>query len=142
MAYDALVERNISVSRSKVFAQLYDFGGIKKILPEAIGSCECVGEGIGAVRTIALADGSGTVVERMEAAHDDTTFAYSITANDALPVENYVAVVTLSDTSDGGTNVQWGSNWHATGGAPEDEVQGALEGLYNAIIEVMEPAGN
>jgi hypothetical protein len=137
MAYDALVERNISIPRSEVFASLYDFGGIKKILPDAIGSCECVGEGVGAVRTIALADGSGTVVERMDIAHDETVFGYSITENNALPVENYVAIVTLSDIQDGGTHISWGSNWSTTGGAPEEEVQGSLEGLYGAIIDGM-----
>ena len=140
MAYDALVERNISTSRSEVFASLYDFGGIKKILPDAIGSCESIGEGVGAVRTIVLADGSGTVVERMDIAHDESVFGYSIIENDALPVENYVAIVTLADTKDGGTHISWGSNWSATGGAPEEEVQGALEGLYAAIIDGMAAA--
>ena len=40
MAYDALVERNIAKPRAKVFAAFHDFGGIKKILPDAIKSCE------------------------------------------------------------------------------------------------------
>jgi len=95
---------------------------------------------VGAVRTIALADGSGTVVERMDIAHDESVFGYSIIENDALPVENYVAIVTLSDTQEGGTHISWGSNWSPTGGAPEEEVQGALEGLYAAIIDGMAAA--
>lgn len=135
MAYDALVERNISIPRAKVFAMLFDFGGVKNILPDGISSCDCIGTGVGAVRTLVLADG-GRVVERMEVAHDDTVFAYSIIENDALPLENYCAVVTLDDTPDGGTNVCYGSNWTPKG-ASEDEVCDMIEGLYNAILDGM-----
>lgn len=132
MAYDALVERKLSMPRAQVFAALHDFGGIKKILPDAIAACDCVGEGVGAVRSITLADG-GKVSERMEIAHDDTVFAYSILENTALPLEHYCAVVTLSDV-DSGTLVSYGSNWTPKG-ASEDDVRGALEGLYNAILD-------
>ena len=132
MPYDALVEGKIAKPRAKVFGALYDFGGIKKLLPDAIASCDCVGEGVGAVRTIVLADG-GKVVERMEVAHDQTVFAYSILENNALPLEHYCAVVTLADSGDGGTRVSYGSNWTPTS-ASKDEVRGTLEGLYQAIL--------
>ena len=82
MNYDALVERNISIPRAKVFAMLTDFGGVKKILPDAIGTCDCVGDGVGAQRTLTLADAEGRIVERMEIAHDNAVFAYSILEND------------------------------------------------------------
>lgn len=52
MGYDARVERNMSLPRAKIFASLMDFGGIKKFMPDDIASCECVGQGVGAVRTI------------------------------------------------------------------------------------------
>ena len=133
MAYDALVERNIAKPRSKIFAALYDFGGVKNILPEAIKTCEVIGEGVGAVRTIVLADG-GRVTERMEVAHDNAVFAYSILENSALPLEHYCAVVTLADTANGGTSVSYGSNWTPKG-ASEDDVRNSLEGLYNAILD-------
>ena len=139
MPYDALVERNLSMSRPDVFAALCDFGGIDKLLPDAIGSCTCVGEGVGAVRTIKMADGSGTVVERMEIAHENTVFGYTITFNDALPMENYCATVILSDASDGGTWVSYGSNWDPKG-ISEDELRGMLEDLYNAILGAIEKA--
>lgn len=133
MAYDALVERTIAKPRSKIFAALYDFGGVKKILPDAIKSCEVMGEGVGAVRTIVLADG-GRVTERMEIAHEDSVFAYSILENSALPLEHYCAVVVLSDTANGGTAVSYGSNWTPKG-ASEEDIRGSLEGLYNAILD-------
>ena len=137
MPYDALVERNLAMPRSKVFAALHDFGGIDKLLPDAIGSCDCIGEGVGAVRTIKMADGSGTVVERMEIAHEESIFGYSILSNDAIPMENYCATVILADTGDGGTAVSYGSNWDPTD-ISEDELRGNLEALYNAILGAIE----
>ena len=86
--------------------------------------------------TIKMADGSGTVVERMEIAHEESIFAYTITANDALPMENYCATVMLSDTGDGGTNVSYGSNWDPKG-IEEDEMRTMLEDLYGAILDAI-----
>ncbi len=134
MAYDALVERKLDVPRSKVFAAFYDFGGIDKLLPDAFSSCDCIGEGVGALRTLKMADGSGTIVERMEIAHEESIFGYTITANDALPLENYCATVILSATGDGGTNVSYGSNWDPKG-IEEDELRTILEDLYGAILD-------
>ena len=139
MAYDALVERNLALPRAKIFAALMDFGGVKKLLPEAVASCELMGSGVGAVRTIKLAAGGG-VSERLEVAHDNSVFAYSIIANDALPVDNYFACVTLTDNGAGGTNVAWGSNWKPKG-APESEIRGMLEGLYGALLDGIAKAG-
>lgn len=136
MAYDALVERTVSLPRSELFAMFHDFGGIGRLLPDMVKRCECVGEGVGALRTIEMTDG-GTVVERMEIAHDESVFAYSIITNDALPIENYCAVVTLADAGNG-TTVSYGSNWNPTGDADEDDVRGLLEGLYATILDAME----
>ena len=139
MAYDALVERNMAMPRAKIFAALMDFGGVAKILPETIASCDLIGSGVGAVRAIKLVAGGG-VSERLEVAHDDSVFAYSIIANDALPVEHYFACVTLTDNGKGGTNVAWGSNWTPKG-APEGEIRGMLEGLYGALLDGIAKAG-
>ena len=132
MAYDVLVEMDIDTSRQKVFAMLMDFGGIKDILPDMIDTCEVEGEGIGAIRKIGLAEGA-KVVERLDVSFEERVFAYSITENNFLPLTNYSAVVTLSDTTAGGTKVQWGSNW-IPNGASADEIREMLSGLYTNII--------
>ena len=103
MAYGVLVERTIPVARSKVFACLMDFGGIGKLLPDAIETCTLTGSGIGALRTIKLKGTPGTVVERLECAYEQQVFSYSIVAECPLPVDHYHAVVTLSDAAVGGT---------------------------------------
>ncbi len=139
MAYNVEVKKNMALSRAKVFAALTDFGGVAKILPDAIKSCELVGSGIGSVRNIVLTDG-GKVSERLEMAHDQSVFAYSIVENNALPVENYFACVTLADDGKGGTNVVWASNWTAKG-TPESDIKAMLEGLYTALLDGIAKAG-
>ena len=139
MAYKVEVKKNVALSRAKVFAALTDFGGVAKILPDALKSCELVGSGIGCVRNIELADG-GKVSERMDMAHNESVFAYSITANTALPVDNYFACVTLADGANGSTDVVWASNWTAKG-APESDIKPMLEGLYGALLDGIAKAG-
>lgn len=139
MPYNVEVKKNVALSRAKIFAALTDFGGVAKILPEAIKTCTLVGSGVGSVRNIVLADG-GTVSERLEMAHNESVFAYSITANTALPVENYFACVTLADGANGSTDVVWASNWTAKG-APDAEIKPMLEGLYTALLDGIAKAG-
>ena len=136
MPYDVSVERIVPLPRAKVFAILYDFGGLKKILPDGIVSCDCVGEGVGAIRTIKFANFDGTLVERLEIAYPDSVIAYSIIANDALPVEHYCAVATLADAANG-TAITYGSNWMPKG-ASRGEVQDLLKGFYSAVLDYME----
>ncbi|MFP6781166.1 MAG: SRPBCC family protein [Gammaproteobacteria bacterium] len=130
--YKVLVEKTIDLPRKRVFELLVDFGGIEKILPDMVASCGLTGSGVGAVRTVIMKDG-GTVVERLDAAHDDSVFAYSMTANDALPVENYFALVSLSDDGDK-TIARWGSNWDAKG-ATDAELVPMFEELYTTLID-------
>lgn len=130
--YKVLVERTLDMPRKKAFDALVAFGGLEKILPDMIDSLEVTGSGLGALRTVKLKDG-GTVIERLDVAHDDSVFAYTITFNDALPMKNYCAVVTLEDNGDK-TVARWGSNWEADG-ATEDEIKDMLNGLYGALLD-------
>ena len=136
MGYCVVVDKTIPVARSKVFACLMDFGGVGKLLGDAVASCTVEGSGVGAVRTIKLNGMDGQVVERLECAYEQSVFSYSIIAPSPLPVDYYHAVVTLSDAPGGGTRVVWGSNWLAKG-APEAEVKAMLTGLYENLIGAM-----
>ena len=134
MPYRVLVERVIPVSRAKVFACLMDFGGVGKLLSDAIESCEVQGSGVGAVRTIKLKGTPGQVVERLECAYDQQVFSYSMIAECPLPLDRYHAVVTLADAPNGGCRIAWGSNWEPKG-TPESEVAAMLTGLYNDLVD-------
>lgn len=133
--YKALVETTLDLPRKKVFDALVDFGGLEKVLPETIRSLELTGNGIGAERTIQLTEG-GTVVERLDVAHDDSIFGYTMIFNDALPINNYCAVVILEDTGSG-TIARWGSNWDVAEGSTDGEVKQLLEGLYTTLLDRM-----
>lgn len=130
--YKVLVEKTIPLPRKKVFDILVDFGGLDKLMPDMVGSLEVTGSGIGATRKVVLKEG-GTIVERLDVAHGDSVFAYSITANDALPLKNYCAVVTLEDAGND-TLARWGSNWIADG-ASDEEIVPMLDGLYAALLD-------
>ena len=60
-------------------------------------------------------------------------FGYTITFNDAMPFENYCAVVTLEDAGNK-TVARWGSNWDAKG-ASEDDIKPMLTELYGALLD-------
>jgi hypothetical protein len=130
--YQVLVEKTLDMPRKKVFDALVGFGGLEKIVPDVIDKLTVTGSGVGATRTVDLKDG-GKVVERLDVAHDESVFAYSITYNDAMPMENYCAVVTLED--DGNKTIaRWGSNWDPKG-ATEAEVKEMLTGLYTTLLD-------
>lgn len=135
--YKVLVERTLDMPRKKVFDTLVGFGGLEKILPDMIDSLEVTGSGLGALRTVKLKDG-GTVIERLDVAHDDSVFAYTITHNDALPFKNYCAVVTLVDAGNN-TVARWGSNWEADG-ATDAEIVEMLDGLYGSLLDGLHKA--
>jgi len=130
--YKVLVERTLDLPRKKVFDILVQFGGLEKLLPDMIASLELTGSGLGALRTVKLKNG-GTVIERLDAAFDERLFAYTITFNDAMPFENYCAVVTLEDAGNK-TLARWGSNWDAKG-ASEGEIKEMLNTLYGNLLD-------
>jgi hypothetical protein len=96
MAYGALVERIIPMSRKEFFARLADFGGIGKFMPE-VESVEMRGDGVGAVRTVRIKGIPVGMEERLEALVDGRLLSYSIINETPLPLERYHAVVELDD---------------------------------------------
>jgi hypothetical protein len=133
MAYGALVERTVPMSRAEFFSRLADFGGINKFMPE-IESIEMRGDGVGAVRTVRIKGIPMGMEERLEALVDGRLLSYSIINDTPLPMQHYHAVVELDDAPGGGCRVRWGSNWVAKG-VDDATVQTMLVGLYERLIE-------
>jgi len=141
MAYGALVKRSIPVSRAKIYALLVDeFGAIDKLMGDAVESCTLEGDGIGAIRHVRARGVPGVLSERLDTAYDGRVFAYSLVGESSLPLEDYVAVVTLADAPNGGCAISWGSNW-VPKGASVEQVREMLTGLYNQIIDALVRAG-
>lgn len=142
MAYGALVERTVPVSRAKIYSLLVDeFGAIDKLMGDAVESVTLEGDGIGAIRHVRARGVPGVLSERLDTAYDGRVFSYSVVGESSLPVESYVAVVTLADAPDGGCAISWGSNW-VPNGAPVANVRAMLTALYNRLIDALVRAGS
>ena len=123
----------MAASAADVWRVISDFAGIEPT--ELIASCSVSGEGVGAVRTIAL-NGGGEIVERLESCDADTqTFSYAIINECPLPVKNYVSTVKVSAAGAGAATVDWSSTFDAVG-APEADVikliEGVIQGRHSA----------
>lgn len=140
MAYSVLVERTIKLPIKRVYARLADFGGIDKLLADDVERISLRGQGIGSVRVVRLKGTPDDLEERLEALVENRLMSYSLTKNTVLPIDQYHAVVELTEAPGGGTTVRWGSNWVAKG-APESEIKPMLSGLYNKIIDSIEKQG-
>jgi len=141
MAYAALVERTVPVSRAKIYSLLFDeFGAIDKLMGDAVESSTLEGDGIGAVRHVRAKGVPGVLSERLDTAYDGRVFSYSLVGESSLPIESYVAVVTLADAPNGGCAISWGSNW-VPKGAPAEDVRKMLTALYERIMDALVRAG-
>ena len=84
------VEADYAASAALVWKKLADFGGLASWMP-GVESCETEGDGIGALRKVAM--GAVQVVERLEAFDDaGRSLSYSI-AEGPMPLQNYLATI-------------------------------------------------
>jgi len=112
------VKVNMPVAADKVWQTLKDFGGMNKWAP-GIAQLSLTGTGVGAVRTMTFQDGS-RVKERLESLNDDSrSLTYTILES-TLPVEGYVASLTVRDLGPTRCEVEWFSTFRARGAAEED----------------------
>jgi hypothetical protein len=112
------VKVSMPVAADKVWQTLRDFGGIDKWAP-GIADLSLQGAGVGAVRTMTFKDGS-RVVERLESLNDDSrSLSYTILES-TLPVEGFVASLTVREMGASGCEVEWFSTFGAKGAAEDD----------------------
>lgn len=130
------VRGRIDASADAVFRDVSDFGNLARL--DVVESCTVAGSGVGAVRTVVFADAKlGRVVERLEA-HDPErrTLSYSIINDDcALPVEDYLATVTVVPDGPGACMLEWGSAFRLKG-MEEADARRMFEGFYREAIDV------
>ena len=106
-----------------------DFGAIDDYVPPITSAC-LSGEGLGAERTLTLADGA-QVVERLDALDDDArTLRYSI-VDAPLPVEDYEGRLSVTPTDDAACEVTWSSEFTVPD-APAEDVIATFSELYVA----------
>ena len=131
MAAVSISER-IAAPASEVWAAIRDFGAISDWLPVAEAS-EADGEGVGAVRTLALAGGA-SARERLEAL-DDAARSYTYTVIDStLPMTGYRATITVSEAGPQACMLDWSSTFEPVGVSDED-MTAQIEGSYRGGVE-------
>ena len=84
----------------------------------------------GQVRKLSLA-GGGTIVERLVSSDQgDRIYTYSI-ENSPLPVANYTATMRVHEGDEGHAEVEWSSEFEASG-ASENDAVATIRGIYQA----------
>jgi mxaD protein len=119
----------IPASADDVWQTVRDFGSIDDYVPP-IASATLSGSGVGAERTLTLADGA-QVIERLDELNDDArTLRYSIVES-PLPVENYASTLSVTSNGDAACAVTWASEFDVVD-APDDEIASTFAELYAA----------
>ena len=127
------VKKDYEASAETVWKQLRDFGGVASWMP-GVSACDVKGDGVGAVRSIQM--GSMTIVEKLESFDDGArSFAYSIIEG-PMPVQNYLATVTVS-ARDSGCHVDWTARFELPEGVPADAICKGLEGAYGGALAAL-----
>ena len=85
----------------------------------------------GQVRTLVLAGGGGSIVEK-QTAHSDNDMNYSyVIQSGPLPVQNYQSTLSVKPAGAGKSTVAWTGRFDAKG-APDDKAKEAIQGVYDA----------
>lgn len=127
------VAEDFTVSADEVWKRLADFGGLSDWMP-GVASCETEGDGIGAVRRIAM--GPAEVVERLEAFDASTrSLSYSITEG-PIPVQNYLATIRVQEAG-GGCHVDWTAEFDLPEGLTQEQIAPGLEGAYGGALAAL-----
>ena len=116
-----------------------DFGGISKWAGSMIKSCTLEGEGVGAVRTLTLAQGNPLRERLVQFDDADRSFSYAIIGPRDLPVDDYVGSVKLRANGAKSTTIDWIGTFDAKG-APEADAKRIVEGIYRGAIAAIKKA--
>lgn len=117
----------LDAAASDVWELVGDFGGIDGYV-DIVESVDLEGEGVGAVRTLHLADGA-KVVETLTA-NDPAAMRYSYSLSESpLPVEGYEATMAVTELEGGRSRVDWQSTFQAAG-VSDEEARTSVAGVY------------
>ncbi len=131
------VKVSIPLAAEKVWQTLRDFGGVNRWVA-GIAGLSLSGAGVGAVRTLTYKDGS-QATERLESLNDESRILSYTILKSTLPVEGYVASLTVKDLGPAGCEVEWFSTFGPKG-ATEQEVTRLLEVSYRKALSGLQKA--
>jgi Polyketide cyclase / dehydrase and lipid transport len=125
----------------QVWSKVRDFNGLPQWHPRFSRSHIEDGlpsDRIGCVRNFYIADGGGTIRERLLTLSDlDHTFTYCILTS-PLPVEGYVATLKLYPVTVGNKTLGvWTAEFRVTNGKEADVVEAVGNGTFGKAFEVL-----
>jgi hypothetical protein len=122
------MKTDVNTSADELWNLISDFNGLPKFV-EAATASRVDKQGVGAVRTLTLADGA-QIKERLEELdNSERKLVYSILEG-PLPVEDYIAEMQVVDLEKDKSELIWSSTFNPKG-APENDAKAAIEGIYN-----------
>jgi len=128
------VNEDYAASAADVWQKLSDFGGLAGWMP-GIKSCEVKGQGIGAVRTLAM--GPVKIVEKLESFDDDgRRLSYSLVEG-PMPLKNFLATIEVSETSPSSCRVKWSAAFDLPEGLSKEKIAPGLEGGYGGGLKAL-----
>ncbi|MHA1536749.1 MAG: SRPBCC family protein [Alphaproteobacteria bacterium] len=123
----------LPVSADIVWQTIGGFSSIAQWHP-AIESSEETSEDGATIRTLTLAGGAGTVVEKLETLNDkERSCTYSIVSS-PMPLSNYEATLRVRADGPMSCTVEWSSQFDAEG-ASENDAAAAVRQVYEAGFE-------
>lgn len=129
---EVAVSAEFDVPADTLWALLSDFGNLSWIPP--VHRSELEGEGPGMIRRMYVTEDSPGIVERLDDLdQENRTVTYSVTANNPLPVDDYVATMVVTDTGAGRCRLDWSCTFEADGVTPEQAVA-VVDGFYRALV--------
>ena len=127
------VQDSFNAPADAVWSYFRDFGGVMKWAGPMVKSCTLEGEGVGAVRTIALAQGN-PLRERLVQFDDEArSFSYAIIGACDLPIQDYVGTVKIKADGASRSSIDWIGTFDPKG-APEAAAKQIVEGIYQGGI--------
>ncbi|EWS56318.1 MULTISPECIES: SRPBCC family protein [unclassified Methylibium] len=85
----------------------------------------------GGIRTLTLAGGGGTIVEKRTALSDSKMSYSYVIQSGPLPVQQYASTLTVMTGAAGKSIVSWTGTFNAKG-APDDKAKEVIQGVYDA----------
>jgi carbon monoxide dehydrogenase subunit G len=128
------VQEEYLVDANAIWKVLADFGGLASWMP-GVDSCEVQGEGIGAVRMVAL--GSALVKERLEAFDESARSLSYCIFEGPIPLLNHLTTIVVNEGEHGGCSVNWSATFETPDGVPEDAIEGALSAAYSGALNAL-----
>jgi len=130
---DVNMSTKLPVAADMVWQAIGGFSTIAQWHPAIEKSEETIEDGA-TIRTLSLAGGAGTVVERLETLNDsERSCTYSIVSS-PMPLSNYEATLRVRADGPMACTVEWSSSFDAEGAAENDAVA-AVRQVYESGFE-------